>query len=120
MRTGDCGYSRPGLVDRRPRMPVYDLHATRVLSLDAGGRILDWISWQDAACLYARKAVAWTIGEPCLVVRGGYNRRTGKQSVLRLHSIIASRGHARNGHHDPSPALTNAALFARDRFLCMY
>ncbi|TAL74750.1 MAG: HNH endonuclease, partial [Rhodanobacter sp.] len=25
-----------------------DLNATRVLSLDAAGRILDWISWQDA------------------------------------------------------------------------
>ncbi|MFB9067949.1 HNH endonuclease [Pseudofulvimonas gallinarii] len=101
-------------------MPVYDLHATRVLSLDAGGRILDWISWQDAACLYARKAVAWTLGEPCLVVHGGHNRRTGQQSILHLHSIIAARGHARNGLHNPSPALTNVALFARDRYLCLY
>ncbi len=101
-------------------MPVYDLHATRVLSLDAGGRILDWISWQDAACLYARRAVAWTLGEPCLLVRGGHNRRTGEQSVLHLHSIVASRGHARHWHRNPSPALTNVALFARDRYLCLY
>ena len=36
-----------------------DLHATRVLSLDASGRILDWISWQQAVCLYVRDAVAW-------------------------------------------------------------
>ena len=35
-----------------------DLRSTRVLSLDATGRILDWISWQDAACLYVREAVA--------------------------------------------------------------
>ncbi|HET8554871.1 MAG TPA: HNH endonuclease, partial [Rhodanobacteraceae bacterium] len=32
--------------------PLHDLNTTRVLSLDATGRILDWISWQDAVCLY--------------------------------------------------------------------
>jgi len=37
-----------------------------------------------------------------------------------LHPIIASRGHARALMRDPAPALTNAALFARDRMLCMY
>ena len=101
-------------------MPVYDLNATRVLSLDATGRILDWISWQDAVCLYVREAVAWTLGEPCLAVHGGRCRATGQQSILRLHSIVASRGQARHGHAASAPALTNAALFARDRYLCLY
>lgn len=101
-------------------MPVYDLNATRVLSLDATGRILDWISWQDAVCLYVREAVAWTLGAPCLTVHGGHSRLTGEQSILRLHPIIATRGQARHGHEDPAPALTNVALFARDRFLCLY
>ena len=27
-----------------------DIHSTRVLSLDSTGRILDWMSWQDAVC----------------------------------------------------------------------
>ncbi|MGH8126341.1 MAG: hypothetical protein ACREPK_10910, partial [Rhodanobacteraceae bacterium] len=72
---------------------VADLHTTRVLSLDAGGRILDWISWQDAACLYVRDAVAWTLGDPCLTLHGGYRRDSGDQSTLRLHPIVASRGH---------------------------
>jgi 5-methylcytosine-specific restriction endonuclease McrA len=97
-----------------------DLNSTRVLSLDSNGRILDWISWQDATCLYVRGAVAWTIGEPCLVVRGGTCRMTGEQSTVALHPIIATRGHARPGMLEPAPALTNAALFARDRHLCMY
>ena len=48
------------------------LNAVRLLSLDAHGRVLDWMSWQDAACLYARDAVAWTLGDPCLTVHGGY------------------------------------------------
>jgi 5-methylcytosine-specific restriction endonuclease McrA len=97
-----------------------DLHSTRLLSLDAAGRILDWISWQDAACLYVRDVVAWTLGDPCLAVHGGTNRDSGEQTVLRLHPIIASTGHCRDHAIDPAPALTNTALFARDRHLCLY
>jgi 5-methylcytosine-specific restriction endonuclease McrA len=97
-----------------------DLQATRVLSLDVSGRILDWISWQDAVCLYVREAVAWTLGDPCLTVHGGINRLRGVQSQLHLHPIIASTGHCRDHAVDPAPALTNTALFARDRHLCLY
>lgn len=96
------------------------LDSVRLLSLDAHGRVLDWISWQDAACLYARDAVTWTLGDPCLSVRGGINRTTGQRSVLDLHPIIAARGHARAKALNPTPALTNAALFARDQHLCLY
>ena len=96
------------------------LDAVRLLSLDAHGRALNWISWQDAACLYARGAVAWTLGDPCLSVHGGTSRLTGLQSTLDLHPIIAARGHVRPGALDPTPALTNAALFARDQHLCLY
>lgn len=97
-----------------------DIHSTRILSLDANGRILDWISWQDAACLYVRDAVAWTIGDPCLTVHGGSNRDSGEQSLLRLHPIVASRGQRRAGAREPAPALTNTALFNRDRYTCLY
>lgn len=97
-----------------------NVHATRVLSLDATGRILDWISWQDATCLYVRGAVAWTLGQPCLLIHGGWNRFAGQQSLIELHPIVAARGHARLHSLDPAPALTNTALFARDSHLCMY
>lgn len=92
----------------------------QLLSLDAHGRILDWINWQDATCLYVRDAVLWTLGDPCLTVYGGTSRLTGAQSVVRLHPIIAARGHVRPGAKPPSPALTNAALFSRDSHLCLY
>jgi len=97
-----------------------DLHTTRVLSLDSSGRILDWISWQEAVCLYVRDAVSWTLGQPCLTVHGGHNRDSGAQSLIHLHPIIASRSRTRAPVLDPAPALTNQALFARDRHLCMY
>jgi len=92
----------------------------RLLSLDAYGRVLDWINWQDATCLYARDAVAWTLGDPCLRVHGGTCRMTGEQSIIELHPIVASRGHARAQALSPTPTLTNTALFARDAQLCLY
>ena len=104
-------FARPGL-DR--------LNAVRLLALDAHGRALEWISWQEATCLYVRDAVAWTLGDPCLAVHGGTCRLTGEQSVISLHPIVAARGHARARAMDPTPALTNAALFARDGHLCLY
>lgn len=99
---------------------LHDIHSTRVLSLDANGRILDWISWQDAVCLYVREAVAWTLGDPCLRIHGGHCRASGCQSIIELHPIVASRGHARARFINPTPGLTNPALFARDRMICMY
>ena len=91
----------------------------RLLALDAHGRVLEWINWQQAACLYAREAVAWTLGDPCLRLHGGINRFTGLRSHLVLHPIIATRGHAR-GTAMPTPNLSNGALFARDAHLCLY
>ena len=67
-----------------------------------------------------RGAVAWTLGDPCLTIHGGMSRLTGEQSTLTLHPIVASTGHARPAAIDPAPALTNVALFARDRMLCLY
>ena len=92
----------------------------RFLALDAHGRALDWIRWQDAACLYARDAVAWTLGESCLTVHGGTSRFTGERSFLDLHPIIAARGHASDRGLCPTPALTNTSLFARDAHICLY
>ena len=103
-----------------PSHPASRSSTVRLLSLDAHGRVLDWINWQDATCLYARDAVAWTLGDPCLRVHGGTSRMTGEQSIIELHPIVASRGHARAQALSPTPTLTNTALFARDAQLCMY
>jgi 5-methylcytosine-specific restriction endonuclease McrA len=100
--------------------PVNDPQPARVLSLDSSGRILDWISWQDAVCLYVRDAVAWTLGEPCMAIRGGHSRLLGEQSVINLHPIVASRGKCKLNLANQSPTLTNVSLFARDRNICLY
>ncbi len=126
VRTGSPADPRrgPAIVDAdaspASALPPPRLDTVRLLSLDAYGRVLDWMSWQDASCLYVRGAVSWTLGDPCLTVHGGTCRATGMQSMLELHPIIAARGHARAHALDPTPALTNAALFARDQSLCLY
>ena len=125
----DRAHTRPVHLGRESAAPVADGQllpnllfpgGVRLLGLDAHGRALDWLSWQDATCLYARNAVAWTLGSPCLAVHGGINRASGERSIMHLHPIIAARGHARPHALAPTPALTNPALFARDQQLCLY
>ncbi|MEE7567274.1 HNH endonuclease, partial [Xanthomonas sp. Kuri4-3] len=116
----DAGAALALVPDASSTPPSPPAAAVRLLSLDAHGRVLDWINWQDAACLYARDAVSWTLGDPCLHIHGGLSRLTGRRSVIDLHPIIAARGHARSRALDPTPNLTNTALFARDAQLCLY
>src|SRR5690606_3450834 len=77
-------------------------NAPPVLSLAGHGRAMDWIPWQERSWLYARDAVAWALGTPCMRVHGGVNRDTGSRSIIELHPIIATRGHARARALDPT------------------
>lgn len=91
-----------------------------VLGLDVGGRPVDWLPWQDAVCLHLGGDVAWEAGSEKLIIHGGVNHATGVRSVVEVASIIAIRN-ARSLYKDNVPvALTNQALFARDRRMCMY
>lgn len=91
-----------------------------VLQLDLVGTPQGFIRLQDATLAYATGAVAWTLGEPLAVMRGGTNARTGTQSLMEVHPIIALRGQARVNLHDIVPVLTNPKLFARDRYRCVW
>jgi 5-methylcytosine-specific restriction endonuclease McrA len=91
----------------------------RILRLDIAGKPVEWVSWQEAVCLYAREIVVWTLGDAVLRVRGGHSRITAKPSAMEIHSIIACDGKlvppARG-----VPPLTNEALFRRDLNVCLY
>jgi hypothetical protein len=91
-----------------------------VLQLDVSGRPQAWITAREAAVLYASDGVAWTLGAACLVMRGGVQRRTGLQSRIEVHSIIAVRGSVPSRAWRQTPALSNPKLFARDRSMCAY
>ena len=91
-----------------------------VLQLDVSGRPQAWMTVKEAAILYACDAVAWTLGDPFHVMRGGMQRATGRQSRIEVHSIIAVRGSIPSRAWRQTPALTNGKLFARDRRVCAY
>lgn len=91
----------------------------RILRLNIAGQPVEWLSWQDAVCLYARELVSWTVGEPLLSIRGGHSRIDGETSTMVIHSIIACDGRvvSRDGIVVP---LSNPALFRRDGNMCLY
>jgi 5-methylcytosine-specific restriction endonuclease McrA len=91
-----------------------------VLQLDVSGRPQAWLSTREAAVLYACDGVAWTLGDAFMVLRGGMQRRTGLQSRIELHPIIAVRGSVPSRAWRHTPALSNTKLFARDRHVCAY
>lgn len=93
----------------------------KILKLDVGGRPIAWISCFDGALLYCREQVAWEAGVEERVLRGGYSRRTGERSVLRINSIVATTSVDKGANNwMGTPALTNPRLFRRDGFMCLY
>jgi 5-methylcytosine-specific restriction endonuclease McrA len=98
----------------------YARRTMEVLQLDVSGRPQAWISAKEAAVLYASDGVAWTLGDAFYVLRGGVQRRTGLQSRIEVHPIIAVRGAIPSKAWRQTPALSNPKLFARDRQVCAY
>lgn len=94
-----------------------------VLRTDVAGMPLEWIDYRSAAALYHSEQVAYCCGSPIYCVRGGYNARTGRRSVIEVSSIVATYGdtgvveRTRNAY---TPPLNNRTLFRRDANLCMY
>lgn len=91
----------------------------RILRLNVAGRPVEWVSWQDAVCLYARELVVWTLGDQILHIWGGYNRIEQTRTVVELNSIIACDGRVVAPNRN-IPPLTNRALFSRDGNMCLY
>ena len=89
-----------------------------ILQLDMSGRPQAWISSREAAMIYASDGIAWTLGDPFHVLRGGMQRRTGLQSRIELHPIVAVRGAVPSRAWRQAPALSNMKLFVRDRLVC--
>ncbi len=91
----------------------------KILRLNLAGQPVEWVSWQEAVCLYAREIVVWTLGDRVLRIRGGHSRVDSVPSSIEIHSIIACSGKVMPMARSVPP-LSNAALFGRDRNLCLY
>lgn len=101
---------------------TYDF-SQQVLRTDAAGMPLDWITYQEAVRCYHLDQVLYSCGNLLYKVHGGINAVSGKQSVLEIHSIIATQGENQSKYHNRlsyTPPLSNKTLFARDDSHCMY
>lgn len=93
--------------------------SVRILRVNTAGHPIEWLSWQEAVCLHARKLISWSYGEEVMAVHGGLSRASGERTVVRLNSIIACKGKV-FAKARKEPPLTNRALFRRDRNVCLY
>jgi 5-methylcytosine-specific restriction endonuclease McrA len=91
----------------------------QILRLNKAGQPIDWLSWQEAVCLYSRELVLWTLGDSILKIHGGRSRRTGERTIIELPSILACGGD-QLARQRTKPSLTNRALFERDNYQCLY
>lgn len=92
-----------------------------VLQLDINGAPQAWISPQEAATYYASDSVAWSDGDGIVAtLRGGWNAKSGRQSIIEVHPIIAVNGQSRINLFDVLPAFSRDRLFVRDRLTCAY
>lgn len=90
----------------------------KILRLDVSGTPTSWLSREEAAVLYVKSLVQWEIGDRNLIILGGINRFTGRQSSLEISPVIATRG-ANQGRRTVS-GFNNRMLFRRDNYRCMY
>lgn len=90
-----------------------------ILSLDRGGRPVEWLHWKKAVAHLVRDDVVWSLGEVVLSIHGGHNR-FGVRSVVEVPPIIAINGADAARFEDHIIGLSNDELFARDSYTCMY
>ena len=94
-----------------------------ILRTDAAGMPMEWIDYRQAVKLQSLGQIAYTCGDPLFRLRGGINTRMRRQSILVVHSIIATHGnnHALQKLRDNyTPPLNNHTLFERDNRFCLY
>ena len=60
---------------------------------------------------YAADEVRWESGGEVAVFHGGHNAVTGMQSIIRVNSIIGTRGVPNINPFNLRPGLTNGKLF---------
>lgn len=95
----------------------------QILRTDISGMPLEWVTYREAARLHHLDLIAYTMGSILYELHGGINSITGNQSVLPVHSIIATQGntHILNKVRDKyTPPLNNRTLFKRDAHMCLY
>lgn len=89
----------------------------KILRLNKAGIPVCWLTREETATLLVKELVVWTLGDTVMEIRGGFNHQ-GKQTVLKLPSIVACDGKVHTDNFDPP--LENKFLFRRDKNICLY
>jgi 5-methylcytosine-specific restriction endonuclease McrA len=89
----------------------------KILRLNKAGIPVSWLTQEETTTLLVKGLVVWSMGSTVFEMRGGINR-SGKQSVLRLPSIVACDGKVHDNRFNPP--LENRFLFRRDQNICLY
>ena len=91
------------------------------LALDIAGTPHRWLDADRAAYYVATGKVAWSLGDPSVVLHGGVQRISGQQSILSLPPVIAlakSEAMVRHARAIPLGRDSNVLLGKRDRMVC--
>jgi len=92
-----------------------------ILALNHTGTPMNWITYEDCATYYAKNKILWSMGSHEIVLHGGTNAATGKQSVLTMDTIVAISSEEKGSKFKKThPSLTNKTLFKRDWNICAY
>lgn len=89
----------------------------KILRLNKAGIPVCWLTREETATLLVKDLVVWTLGDTVMEIRGGFNHQ-GKQTILKLPSIVACDGKVHSDNFDPP--LENKFLFRRDKNICLY
>lgn len=91
-----------------------------ILALNAASYPIGWINYEQCAYYYSKDKILWSLGKKDIVLRGGINAKTMKQSTLEMDTIVAIEGKNSKSFSKKSPLLTNKTLFERDKHVCAY
>lgn len=93
-----------------------------ILALNNSGTPLRWIDYERCVTYYTKDKILWSTGTSKIVLHGGTNALTGKQSELVLDPIVALRYATIPPYRktEEQLTLTNERLFRRDKYTCAY
>jgi hypothetical protein len=96
------------------------MDSQRILRVDRAFNPDCWVSPTEVLTLLGRGVVQTTFGETAMVLRGGINAKTGRQSIIEVGSIIVvdtGKHLVRDFGYAP---YDRKLLFKRDRHMCAY
>lgn len=92
-----------------------------ILALNALGEPQRWINYEQLAFYSSKNKILWSMGAKEILLRGGINAKSGKQSTMLLETIVAIGSEYKTYEKTRKvPNLTNRTLFLRDHNVCAY